>query len=94
MIQIILPDFYFQIIGKSSVNLFNLYLEFIILNINILIQFLYHMSDIHIGIPNVSGEFDIPQPYNSNDSLVVKKFICIYLCKEGSKFNRSNFLIN
>lgn len=45
-----------------------------------------------IGIPKVSGEFGIPEPYNLNDSRVVKKFICNYLCKDNSRFNRVDFL--
>jgi hypothetical protein len=50
------------------------------------------VSDIRIGIPKVSGEFDIPEPYNSNDYRVIKKFICKYLCQENYVFNRTNFL--
>jgi hypothetical protein len=53
------------------------------------------MSDIHIGIPKVSGQDGIPEPFNLNDVLIFKGKFCKYICnQEWDNFNEEEMLLN
>jgi hypothetical protein len=51
------------------------------------------MSDIRVGIPKVSGQGGIPEPFNLNDVLVWKAFVCKFICYwNKDRFSKSAFL--
>lgn len=51
------------------------------------------MGDIRIGIPKVSGQQGIPEPFNINDVIVWKALICKFMCrKDNDRFSKSSFL--
>jgi hypothetical protein len=51
------------------------------------------MSDISTGIPKVSGQDGVPEPFNLSDVLVWKALICKFICsKRKDRFTKSSFL--
>jgi hypothetical protein len=51
------------------------------------------MSDIRTGIPKVSGQDGVPEPFNLNDVLVWKALICKFICnKLKDRFSKSALL--
>jgi hypothetical protein len=51
------------------------------------------MNNIRTGIPKVSGQQGIREPFNINDVIVWKTLICKFMCrKNDDRFSKSSFL--